>query len=316
MFGSLPADAPLVSIIVRTCAGRLGKLKEAVRSVQNQTYPRIELVVVEDGSTQAQAFVAEIAASHSLTAVQYHSIPKGGRCEGGNAGLAAATGAYACFLDDDDLLFADHIEVLAPRLSERPDLAAVYSLALQIETEVISHDPWKYREVNRYVAYRERFSRPAIWHHNFIPIQAILFRRELFDQYGGFNVNLDRLEDWDLWVRYCQSQDFELIEKVTSAYRVPAAGAVTTERQQELDDYYQKAVKARENMLIQMTPNQVMEYATELAKIMYPIAVSRSRLRSIAMRIPGIWTLRRLYLIGRDITGRIRRKLSAGSAGH
>ncbi|MFM0212261.1 glycosyltransferase family 2 protein [Paraburkholderia sediminicola] len=309
VFGSLPEDVPLVSIVVRTCAGRLGKLKEAVRSVQNQTYPRIELVVVEDGSTQAQAFVEEVEASHSLTAVQYHSIPKGGRCVAGNAGLAATTGTYACFLDDDDLLFADHIEVLAPRLFERPDLAAVYSLAFQIETEVVNHEPWQYRDLNRYVAYRERFSRAAIWHHNFIPIQAILFRRELFDRYGGFNVDLDRLEDWDLWVRYCQSQDFELIEKVTSAYRVPARDAMATARQQELDDYYQKAVSARDNMVVQMTPNQVMEYATELAKIMYPIAVSRSRLRSIAMRVPGIWTLRRLYLTGRGVAGRIKRKV-------
>ncbi|MCP2086968.1 UNVERIFIED_ORG: GT2 family glycosyltransferase [Paraburkholderia sediminicola] len=314
VFGSLPPDVPLVSIVVRTCAGRLGKLKEAVRSVQNQTYPRIELVVVEDGSTQAQAFVSEITASHSLTAVQYHSIPKGGRCEAGNAGLAAATGTYACFLDDDDMLFADHVEVLATRLSERQDLAAVYSLAFQIETEVISHDPWKYREVNRYVAYRERFSRPAIWHHNFIPIQAILFRRALFDQYGGFNVNLDRLEDWDLWVRYCQGQGFELIEKVTSLYRVPAHGADSTLRQQELDDYYQKAVKARESMVVQMTPNEVMEYATELAKMMYPFAISRSRLRSIAMRIPGIWALRRLYVMGRHLAGRIKGKLPSGRA--
>jgi GT2 family glycosyltransferase len=315
VFEPLPVDAPLVSILVRTCAGRLGKLKEAVRSVQNQTYPRIELVVVEDGSTEAQDFVAEIAASQTLTAVQYHSIPKGGRCVAGNAGLAASTGVFACFLDDDDLLFADPVEVLAPRLSERPDLAAVYSLALQVETEIISHNPWKYRDVNRYVAYREPFSRPAIWHHNFIPIQAIVFRRTLFEQYGGFNVDLDRLEDWDLWVRYCQSQDFELIEKITSAYRVPVRGSDASARQGELDDYYQKAVAARDNMLITMTPNQVMEYATELAKIMYPIAVSRSRLRSIAKRIPGIWTLRRLYLTGRGVAGRLKRKVQTGRAG-
>ncbi|MFM0597987.1 glycosyltransferase family 2 protein [Paraburkholderia dilworthii] len=315
VFGSLDSDVPLVSVIVRTVAGRLGKLQEAVRSVQNQTYPNVELIVIEDGSTQAEAFVAEVAASGTLKAVQYHSILKGGRCAGGNAGLAAATGAYACFLDDDDLLFADHVEVLAPRLSERPDLAAVYSLAFQVDTEVISAEPWVYREVRRYVVYRERFSRPAIWHHNFIPIQAILFRRELFDRYGGFDVNLDRLEDWDLWVRYSQAQDFELIDKVTSAYRVPAQGADASVRQQELDDYYRKAIEARDKLVVQMTPNQVMEYAAELAKLMYPLAVSRSRLRSIAMRIPGIWTLRRLYVIGRGVTARIKRKFSAGRGG-
>ncbi|MFP3553201.1 glycosyltransferase [Paraburkholderia sp. SIMBA_049] len=311
VFGAVPDDVPLVSIIVRTCEGRGGKLREAVRSVQHQTYPNIELVVVEDGSAQAKTFIDEVAASGLIAKVQYHSIPKGGRCIGGNVGLATATGEYACFLDDDDLLFADHVEVLAPRLTERADLAAVYALAFQIETDVISHEPWEYREVNRFVAYREPFSRPAIWHHNFIPIQAILFRRSLYEEFGGFNVELDRLEDWDLWVRYSQRQDFELIEKVTSAYRVPAKEGQATARQQELDDYYQKAIAARQNIVVQMTPNQVMEYAAELAKIMYPVALSRSRLRSVAKRIPGIWALRRVYLTSRGVAGRIKRRLGA-----
>ncbi|MFC5430187.1 glycosyltransferase [Paraburkholderia denitrificans] len=312
--GPLPADLPLVSIVVRTYAGRLGKLKEAVQSVQNQTYPNVELVVVEDGSNTAQAFIDSVAKSGLIAAVQYRSLPKGGRCLAGNAGLAAAKGVYACFLDDDDLLYADHVELLAGRLTERHDLAAVYSLAFEIETEVISHDPWEYQEVNRFVAYRERFSRPAIWHHNFIPIQAILFRRELFTRYGGFNVELERLEDWDLWVRYCQKDDYELIEKVTSAYRVPARHGHATTRQQELDDYYQKALRARDNLIIETTPNQVYSYAAEIAKMMYPVAVSRSRLLRIARRIPGIWTLRRVYLVVRGTAARVKRKVTTGRA--
>ncbi|RKP50852.1 glycosyltransferase [Trinickia fusca] len=311
-FGELPADAPLVSIIVRTCAGRVGKLQEAVRSVLHQTYPNIELVVVEDGSTQAQAFVSEVAASGSLAAVQYHPIAKAGRCVAGNVGLAAAKGVYACFLDDDDLLYADHIEVLAPRLAKRPDLAGIYSLAFQIDTEVISHDPWRYRDVGRYVAVREPFSRAAIWHHNLMPIQAILFRRDLFDRFGGFDVELDRLEDWDLWVRYCQKESYELIERVTSAYRVPARNDHASARLKELDDYYQKALRARDRMVVEMTPNEVIAYATELAKIMYPVAISRSRLRAIAARVPGIWTVRRLYLGGRGLAVRVKRKLANG----
>ncbi|MCA8296525.1 glycosyltransferase family 2 protein [Burkholderia sp. AU30198] len=312
-FEQLPADPPLVSIVVRTCAGRLGKLKEAVQSVVHQTYPNVELVVVEDGSETAQSFVESVRASGALARVQYHPIPKAGRCVAGNVGLEAATGKYACFLDDDDLLFADHVEVLARKLDSRPDLAGAYALAFQVDTEIVSHDPWVYRVASRYVAYREGFSRAAIWHHNFIPIQAILFRRALFEQYGGFNVQLDRLEDWDLWVRYCQRNDFELVEKVTSEYRVPAQDSVASVRQQELDDYYQKAVQARDGMVLQMTPNEVMKYAEELAKIMYPIAVSRSRLRAIALRIPGIWVLRRFYLISRGVMGRIKRKFASAA---
>jgi GT2 family glycosyltransferase len=309
-FEALPVDRealPLVSIIVRTCAGRLGKLKEAVQSVLNQTYPNVELVVVEDGTSQAQAYVESIAARGVLASVQYHSIPKAGRCVGGNVGLAQSTGVYACFLDDDDLLFADHVEVLATELTKRPDLAATYSLAFQVETEPVTHDPWVYHERNRFVAYREPFSRPAIWHHNYIPIQAILFRRSLYEAHGGFNEQLERLEDWDLWVRYSLERDYLLIEKVTSLYRVPAKSGEASFRQQELDDYYAKALAARDSMFVQMTPNQVVAYAQDLAKQMYPIAVPRHWLRRVAMRIPGIWAARRLYLVGRGIARKIVR---------
>ena len=178
-------------------------------------------------------------------------------------------------------------------------MAAVYSLAFQVETEPVSHDPWVYRERNRFVAYREPFSRSAIWHHNYIPIQAILFRRSLYETYGGFNEELERLEDWDLWVRYSLERDYLLIEKVTSLYRVPAKSVEASFRQQELDDYYAKALAVRDTLTVQMTPNQVVAYAQELAKQMYPIAVPRGLLRRVARRIPGIWAARRVYLVAR-----------------
>jgi hypothetical protein len=79
--------------------------------------------------------------------------------------------------------------------------------------------------------------------HNFIPIQAVVFRRELYDCYGGFDESLDYLEDWNLWTRYSQAGDFLLIEKTTSMFRVPYDLAEKATRQMMLDKYYPIALQ-------------------------------------------------------------------------
>ena len=86
------AAQPLVSIVIRTYAGRLGFLAEAVQSVLNQTYPRIELIVVEDGETRfAESFI-EACTQKSSLAIRYLTTPKRGRCRSGNAGLVQCGG--------------------------------------------------------------------------------------------------------------------------------------------------------------------------------------------------------------------------------
>ena len=73
-------------------------------------------------------------------------------------------------------------------------------------------------------------------HHNYIPIQCIMFSKKLFLEYGGLDETVYALEDWDMWVRYSLHTDFEFILKTTSVYRVPAVRSINEERQKALDD--------------------------------------------------------------------------------
>ncbi len=233
--GKVGEPEPLVSILVRTTPDREGWLEECLQCVIRQTYPRIELVVVEDGGDSAQARLEALRASAVLESVRYVALNKVGRCKAGNRALQEATGAFLGFLDDDDLFYADHVENLARVLSASPELGGVYGLAFQVKTLVLSSSPLRYEEKLHQVIHRQPFERAILWHHNFMPIQAVLFRRELYEQYGGFCGDLENLEDWNLWVRYTQSRDFMLVPKVTSLYRVPADEGKALERQQSLD---------------------------------------------------------------------------------
>jgi GT2 family glycosyltransferase len=295
------ADRPLVSVIVRTMQGRRGRLLEAVASIAAQTWRNVELVVVEDGSSTAADLVEGWRASGDFAAVRYQALPRGGRCLAGNAGLAMATGSLMCFLDDDDLFYGDHIETLVAELQARPELGAVYGLAYEVRTEAHSLEPWVYTDLAHSLVHRQAFNRAVLWHHNFMPIQAVLFRRELFDAYGGFDPDLEQLEDWNLWVRYSLKRDFAMVEKVTSLYRVPARADQAADRQQVLDDYYAKATAKHALLHLDLNPNDVVALAQGYAQQPQfaaaalpppPSARPLSGVRRFVLAVPG---LRLLY---------------------
>lgn len=281
------AHSPLVSVLVRTMPGRSGKLHEAVASIAAQTYPHVELVVVEDGGATAQDYMDQLRDSGRFANVAYRPLDKGGRCRAGNAALAMAQGKLMCFLDDDDLFYADHLEVLVGEWLREPQLGAVYGLAFQVRTKALSEEPWQYQDIEHSLLYRQPFSRTLLWHHNFMPIQTVLFDRRLYDANGGFDPELDNLEDWNLWVRYSLHDDFRMIPKVTSLYRVPAVSAHASGRQKVLDDYYAIAQAKHATLRLEVSPPQVLAMATELSRELYVATVSASWLRRTVMSIPG-----------------------------
>lgn len=303
------ASFPLVSVLTRTTPNKTGRLKEAIASIAAQTYPNIQLVVVEDGGNTAQAFMDEIRTSEVFSDVCYLPLPKTGRCGAGNAALEAASGQLLCFLDDDDLFYADHLEVLVAAWQKRPELGAVYGLAYQVRTEIVSPEPWVYREVEHSLLYRQPFNRYLMWHHNYLPIQTVLFQRALFEKYGGFDPELDNLEDWNLWVRYSLFHDFEMVPKVTSLYRVPAKVETAVERQQLLDDYYAKAQEKHAQLRLELSPTQVLEAAEQLSRELYISIVPTKTIRQYILKIPGI---RWLYQPLRKVVNYMRRARANG----
>lgn len=231
-YNEFPREWPKVSVIVRTC-GRPAVLRETLVSLRNQTYPNIEIVVVEDGyNTSGEMIKNEFS---DLNIIYFATEKKVGRSRAGNLAMERATGIYLNFLDDDDLFYADHVEVLVANLLQGKNKAA-YSFAFETPIEVFSKEPYKYSVKNYYGTHKQAFDKLMLCHHNYIPIQAIMFEKSLFEQFGGLDEQLDALEDWDLWVRYSLHTDFTCVLKTTSIYRTPYNKAVNAERQKALDE--------------------------------------------------------------------------------
>jgi GT2 family glycosyltransferase len=271
------AATPLVSIMIRTLQ-RPAWLREALASVANQTYPNIVVIVVEDGPESSRAVIEEFA---SRLAIDYHATgERVGRARAGNLALARARGEWLNFLDDDDLFFADHVEVLMDAVGNGK-VAGAYGLAWETRTSFVDRERAHYEERLHTTPHRQPFDRVTLWHHNYLPIQAVLFNRRLYEKHGGFAEDMDQLEDWNLWTRYTLEDDFVLVEKTTSKYRVPADERDAAGRQALLDKAYFDALERQRAMRLEFSPRQVAEMADAYARSQALMMVTRTDMRRV-----------------------------------
>lgn len=231
-----PASQPAITVIVRTYR-RPELLSLTLESLCHQTYRNFRVLVVEDGETPVSRETAESFAGR--LDLQYIAVGTGaGRCRAGNIGLEHAQTEYVCFLDDDDYFFAEHLEVMACLISEHPDcgLFAAGSVEARCKAE---KNPAHFTYLGKKNLSGD-LRLVDFFAGNPIPIQAAVFRREMFEQYGGFDETLDALEDWDLWMRYLTHTRFACADKATSIFKVPADDDTYKERDRFISAYRKK----------------------------------------------------------------------------
>ncbi|WP_276258165.1 glycosyltransferase [Haloglomus litoreum] len=198
-----PRDA-LVSVVVPTYE-RADRVGGAIESALDQTHDRLEVVVVNDGSTDdTRAVVAEYADAHEQVRA-LHNDRNRGISHTRNRGIEAADGAYVCQLDDDDRW--------RPRKVER-QLAALDRLR-----EREGHDPADYcgvycggvvRDSTGEVVRRvETGAAGDLWPDVLVrfdvrPHSGHLVRRDCIEAVGGYDESFPRGVDWDLTVRLCR----------------------------------------------------------------------------------------------------------------
>lgn len=246
-----PTNQPLVSVVTRTFAGRADLLRQAMFSVAHQTYTQLELVVVEDGGEANRETVARVSKATGMPVI-FVSVPKGGRSAAGNAGLAATTGDFVMFLDDDDLLFADHVSTLMQALRNNSGSVGAYSLAWEVPSKPKAGGGHSEQMPILHAHFQQSFDSELLRRMNYIPIQAMLFRRSLYLERGGLDPEIDCLEDWNLWNKYAVANCFSYVPKVTSLFRTPADPLIARTRQKALDRAYSTVLSRNSEMIAAM----------------------------------------------------------------
>lgn len=200
---------PLVSVIVPAYnAARY--VEDAVDSVLRQSYPHVEVIVVDDGSTDE---TPDVLARLMLRDPRVSVVHQENRGLPGarNTGLARAAGEFLVFLDADDLLVSDKVERQLVYLLARPDVDLVYSDYVMASEDL--------RPLSHERTGKRRSLREVYTYVNVFPVMAALLRTTLARRVGGFDPSLRAFEDWDFWLRCERAGTFAYLPGAVCVYR-------------------------------------------------------------------------------------------------
>ena len=206
---ALPAQ-PLVSVVIATYNGER-HIAQTLQSVLGQSHSRVEIIVVDDGSTDGTVEAVN-ALQATLRVIQRHN---GGVSSARNAGAAVAQGELICFLDQDDIWHPEHLAGQLRTLAAWPDAGGVFSPCLHWHPGAQGYEPPD-------ALWPESFSddiEPEFsgWiYHQFLVdcwalTSATTLRKSVLLEHGAFNEALPYSEDWELWLRL--SRKIQLVQR-------------------------------------------------------------------------------------------------------
>jgi glycosyltransferase involved in cell wall biosynthesis len=205
-------------------------LSLALDSALAQTLRDFEVIVVDDGSTDATAaIVARYAAAHPQH-VRVLQQTNQGLCAARNAAMRIARGKYFALLDADDVWLPQHLAASVRALESDPSVGLVHANIERIDADGNAlHVPPRYwRE------HDDAFARLFLRDEH-VSCPTTVFRRELIERLGGFDMRFNRLgcEDRDLWLRIAVASGLRFLPDVHARYRQHGANMSSNVRKMQ-----------------------------------------------------------------------------------
>ncbi len=200
-------EAPLVSVII-PCRDQGRYLSAAIESVAAQTYPHVEIVVVDDGSFDN---TTEVAGRYP--GVRCVSHENRGLAAARNSGIRSSNGSFLLFLDADDRLTPDALEIGLRELETHPSaaFAAGHHRLIGADGSVVADWPRRLPADDPYM---------ALLRENFIAVPAaVLYRRSALEEVGVFDQQLASCADFDLYLRTAANYPIRVHDRVVAEYR-------------------------------------------------------------------------------------------------
>jgi glycosyltransferase involved in cell wall biosynthesis len=197
----------LVSVII-PCYNSEVFLEEAIGSAMAQTYSPVEIIVVDDGSTDHSPEIAK------RFPVRYIRQPNSGLAASRNLGIRESKGSYIVFLDADDRLKPEAIETGVRILAQRPQYAMAVGDHLFVSRN------------GSYLAPSRKNCPPAFHYEallrsNFIEmVSTVLFRRNVLEEARGFDTRFRVSEDYELYLRVARAHSIYCHPAIVAEYRI------------------------------------------------------------------------------------------------
>ena len=215
----------LVSVVVTTYKRPPHIVERAIRSIVEQTYENIEIIVVDDSPSDYLyrddiKQITEIYGKIRPLLYLQHEKNKGA-CAARNTGIKNSKGAFICFLDDDDEYVPIKVERQMKLLSNAPSDGLVYCGC------IVTDD-----DTGERIVQKKKFYRGNVYKHilekNFIGTTSFpLIRKQYLINVGGFDEELPACQDYDMWIRLCEHYSVDFINEPLVIYHNHSGDQIT-----------------------------------------------------------------------------------------
>lgn len=249
------ANGELITVVM-PCYNARPFVEEAVRSALEQNYRPVQLIVIDDGSTDgSREVLARLAIEYTGRMTVFHQDNEG-PYPARNQGLRHANGELVAFLDADDYWEEDCLAKLYQALrADQADLS--YCGWQNVGTGgpgTEAHVPPEYERLDTV----SLFLRGSPW-----PIHAALLRRRVLDLVGGFSTRMFSSMDYDLWLRILEvTRKFVRVPEVLAYYRWHELGQISSVKFRQALDAWQVRwdfVRRNPSLVAHLAPGEVRE---------------------------------------------------------
>jgi len=235
----MKSEQPLVSVVLPTY-NRAHFIGQAVTSALNQTYQNIELIVVDDGSTDE---TSRVIATFDDERLSYIRLPENvGRSAARNKALGLVRGDFVAFLDSDDYFLPGKTELQVDFLKNNPDVDMVYTASGCFLTEDAPINYFYRAPVSGHLHSELAFFKPLT-----ITLPTVMLRREVLNKVPGFDEKMERFEDTDFWRRIAKHFKIGAINQVTCHIRSHKGNHISafdpSSFEQAIEYYVQKVMR-------------------------------------------------------------------------
>lgn len=212
-------SSPTVSVIIPSynCESYIA---ETIDSVLNQTFRDLELIVVDDGSTDRTCEIVNSFRGPVRLVTQTNARV----CAARNRGIDEAKGEFICLMDHDDYWFPDKLSSQIKLMHDHPEAGVVYTAFTRWHSDASGKfpDPASLSTISDSDYIDPEYS-GWIYHQFLLDCWMLtstsMIRKEVFDKCGTFDVNLPYSEDWELWLRISREYPFIKLSRATTLYR-------------------------------------------------------------------------------------------------
>jgi glycosyltransferase involved in cell wall biosynthesis len=213
-------NSPLVSVII-PLYNHKNYIKTAIESIVSQSYPNIEIIVIDDGSTDNSSSVVEEIITKSSKSIKLIKKHNEGITKTLNLGISLSCGEYISLLASDDYLLPDSITSRVDYLDNHTEKLAVFGDAVVVDSngnEIYSSAIEKNNGRKKYLQIDKLLSSELVFRWC-VPGPVFMAKRSLYETIGLYDENI-LIEDWDFYLRAACENLLGFIDKSVAAYRI------------------------------------------------------------------------------------------------